>query len=500
LKDDARLAIRNIHVSGHNYAFAWQTLIDRFDKPRQLAMVFVEKLLSAPVHSQESLIGLKEFLVLFSDNVHMLRSLNVPDLGEFLLFVLSSRCLPISTRRQFELKSTGDFPEVAELVDFIKTRIAAFETAGTSSDSCHPPIRLEQSKGSNITQSNFQRKSNAILVSTKPESFAPPKCSFCTGPHVESNCPQFIVLPADERSKLAREKRVCFRCLSSTHWSNKCRARNSCKICSRHHHSLLHPEIPVSTIDVSAALIGQSRQPTVLLGTALIHVQNAAGCMQPVRALIDSASQISVITSGCVDRLGLRWRKWTVPLSGIAGVQVPNVEGVVDCCITLRYAPDDILRITAGILPRVTGTMPSRQFPTSLKEKFAHLALADPEFDCPVSMDLLLVADVFSQVFDGKRVLVDDSLPAAYSSLFGWIIIGLVLDSTMTNYSSHLVSLTVTLEDTIERFWRIEEPELAPPNFTEEGKCEEIYSSKRTRDASGRFVVQLPFRGPIEKE
>jgi len=115
-------------------------------------------------------------------------------------------------------------------------------------------------------------------------------------------------------------------------------------------------------------------------------------------------------------------------------------------------------------------------------------------------VDLLLGADVFSQVFDGKRVLVDDSLPAAYSSLFGWIIIGPVLDSTMTNYSSHLSSFTVSLEDAVEHFWRTEEPGPAPSNFTEEGKCEEINLFERTRDASGRFVVPLPFRGPIEKE
>lgn len=41
---------------------------------------------------------------------------------------------------------------------------------------------------------------------------------------------------------------------------------------------------------------------------------------------------------------------------------------------------------------------------------------------------------------------------------------------------------------------------MAPIDFTENGNCEEIYTTERTRDLSGRFVVPLPFRGPIAEE
>jgi len=44
------------------------------------------------------------------------------------------------------------------------------------------------------------------------------------------------------------------------------------------------------------------------------------------------------------------------------------------------------------------------------------------------------------------------------------------------------VTLTVSLENTVERFWEIEEPE-------------KTYISKRTR-----FVVVLPFLGPVINE
>jgi len=78
-------------------------------------------------------------------------------------------------------------------------------------------------------------------------------------------------------------------------------------------------------------------QPTVLLGTALVYVCDRAGCMQPVHALLVSASQISVMSDLCVERLGLNRIKWTAPLTGLSGVSVPNVDGLVKCTIAPRY-------------------------------------------------------------------------------------------------------------------------------------------------------------------
>lgn len=48
----------------------------------------------------------------------------------------------------------------------------------------------------------------------------------------------------------------------------------------------------------------------------------------------------------------------------------------------------------------------------------------------------------------------------------------------------------------MERFWKVEEPDEVPSSFTEEGKCEEIFSEETYRDSSGRFVVPLPFQAP----
>jgi len=42
-----------------------------------------------------------------------------------------------------------------------------------------------------------------------------------------------------------------------------------------------------------------------------------------------------------------------------------------------------------------------------------------------------------------------------------------------------MTSLLVTsIESLVERFWEVEEPDEIPSSFTEEGKCEEIFSQE----------------------
>jgi len=123
-------------------------------------------------------------------------------------------------------------------------------------------------------------------------------------------------------------------CFGEGHMSFKCPA--SCSICKRRHHALLYRDA-IAKMPVSpAALLGRQEAPTVLLGTALVHVRDTVGSFRTVRALIDSASHISAITSDYCDRLSLRPSRWTVPVSGLSGQKVPDVQGFVQLVVQPR--------------------------------------------------------------------------------------------------------------------------------------------------------------------
>lgn len=182
------------------------------------------------------------------------------------------------------------------------------------------------------------------LIVSKPPISDHNSCICCKGSHTLVSCPQFRdAWSVDERCRWVRDSRLCFNCFGSKHWSNRCLSKARCSVCSRKHHVLLHPhEQKATQSDVmtpsgdtalcASALSSRSDGPlTVLLGTALIHVCDRSGKWQVVRALIDSASQISAITLSCSQQLGLHCASWTTPVSGLAGTPILDVRGITTC-------------------------------------------------------------------------------------------------------------------------------------------------------------------------
>lgn len=504
LQGSASDAIRNIPVSADNYDLAWSTLSSRFHRPRLVATALIDKLLNAPVSSQETLSDLNNFVSTFSENIALLNALNITDLGSFIVFSMAFRCLPASTRKLFESSTPPQFPSVTELLTFVQSRVAILEIAGD-----------HQKKSNNRSQSTshssaFAKKgpfkpTNTSLVISKPSSSKSDSCPNCREKHTITACQKFLLLSVEDRNKWARDNGVCYTCLSTTHWANKCHSKLRCDTCSRKHHTLLHgfstrgqSENASSNADASLCATSMpsraDESSAVLLGTALVHIRDHCGTWQTVRAIIDSASQISAITVSCSTRLGLRLKHWTVPISGLSGATVADVLGTVDCVVQPRFATEPQLRTNAWVLPSITSNMPRRSLVTSVKDRFANLALADPTFDIASPVDVLLGADLFAQIIDGRKVTIAADLPTAFSSIFGWILIGPVLQTDVERHTSLPVSLTVSIENLIENFWRAEEPGIPPPSFTEDGRCEETFVAEHKRLPSGRFAVPLPTR------
>lgn len=220
--------------------------------------------------------------------------------------------------------------------------------------------------------------------------------------------------------------------------------------------------------------------------------------VQTMRALVDSASQVSIITAACVKRLGLKPARWTAPISGLSGTTVAEVQGRVECIVQPRFASDPVLPVQAWVLPTITSDLPQKSLAACVKDRYSNLALADPSFYLTSPIDLLLGGDVYGSIMDGRKVSIDDTLPTAFSSVFGWILIGPVVDPVSYSYQSLPICMTASIEGIMERFWHVEEPEIAPVTFTNEGCCEQIFRDEMTRMPSGRFAVPLPFRGPAD--
>jgi len=140
---------------------------------------------------------------------------------------------------------------------------------------------------------------------------------------------------------------------------------------------------------------------------------------------------------------------------------------------------------------------------SGIKDRYSNLALADPHFDghrISSPIDLLLGGDVYASIMDGRKVSIDNALPSAFSSIFGWILIGPVADSETHTYKSLPVCMTLSLECLMDKFWQVEEPAIVPSTFTDNGQCEKLFSEQVVRLPSGRFSVPLPFRSQVSSE
>ncbi|XP_050547994.1 uncharacterized protein LOC126909605 [Daktulosphaira vitifoliae] len=199
------------------------------------------------------------------------------------------------------------------------------------------------------------------------------------------------------------------------------------------------------------------------------------------------------MTTAFADRLGLPRTRWTQSVTGLSGIQVPDTQGFMTCQMQPRFSSEPVLTVKAWILPSITSNLPRQVITAHVRQNYNNLALADPSFDTPGSIDFLLGADLYSLILNGKRIVVHNDLPAAFGSIFGWVLIG-GAPTTVSLPCLNVVSLTTSLETMLDKFWQVEEPDAAPIDFTNDGKCEKIFCEQCVRLPSGRFSVPLPFR------
>lgn len=513
LSGPALSLIRSIPLSADNYLVAWEALSSRFDNKRMLASAHLDKLFEFKPMSQESVASLMAFIDTFQENVSIIKSLGVDDLASFLLFHMGSRVLHPTTLQLFESSiSRLTIPTFEELIKFVQHRCQILESLKSAVKVDRPERSREKplfrGKSSIPTKSVFTTTSASFKSTSR-------NCSMCNKEdHVLQQCPTFKQLTVDKRREFVTSRKLCFACMHSSHRVDACSSKKSCASCgSRRHNSLLHRNQEKPAVQDSGA-IGINPDPqlssnvttsfsgtalavsTVVLGTAVIHIKDAWGRPHAVRALLDSGSQISAITSDCLARLGLPKRNFSTHIVGLAQNPVAHVQGITTCNFSSHFEPEHVFpSVDLVVLTQITAAMPSSKLPTCVREKYRHLLLADRKFDTPARIDVLFGADVFPRIVRSHAGIEHHlGFPSAFDTMLGWVIFGSI---TNTN-TSPLVTLTTTvvppIGDLLQKFWTVEEPPVPVSPTTEDQWCEEHFLKSTTRDDSGRFCVALPFR------
>ncbi|KAJ8957790.1 hypothetical protein NQ317_005821 [Molorchus minor] len=309
----------------------------------------------------------------------------------------------------------------------------------------------------------------------------------------------------------------------NVHKLSNCNSSSVCRTCNKRHHSLLHFERPVdsgsnrsapsASTDTNNISLGPE-SPTqthtlagfsgtdstsVLLSTARVEVLDIRGHYQIIRAIIDTGSQTSLITQKCANRLGLPRRKIHSEIHGIGSTDVHSQLGCVYISLRPLGKPNSDLTADAIILPRICSDLPGKLLPKDGWSHIRNLTLADPDFDKPGNIDLLLGADLFPLIIQNGRVIGNANEPVALNTIFGFVLMGKFENTKLSHVTQSLLcqSEQQSLNDMLSKFWELENIPNKTAVSPDNELCEQLYLKTVTRAADGRFTVSLPFKDKL---
>eukprot|EP00102_Acyrthosiphon_pisum_P018371 XP_008190100.1 PREDICTED: uncharacterized protein LOC103311961 [Acyrthosiphon pisum] len=504
--------IKSIPLTASNYNIAWNALHKSFENNRLLATAHIDRLFAFSPLKKESTAALATFVNTFRENVAAIKALGIDDISGFLLFYIGARVLDVETRRLYEASiPQSEIPSLDNLLDFVSRRCKILENIGTIAEKVEQNVKsvVKKCKGGVPGKHSLAATSNGT------------KCIFCEQDHPLYRCLAFKQKSVAARRKFVSNNSVCFICLKSGHSAKSCTSTFKCRSCSGKHSTLLHLDMvkPAASGDAESStesteseetkMISTDNTPkfsgatraetTVILGTAIVRVRDSLEKLQTARVLLDIGSQVSAITSECATRLGLKRIKSRIEVSGLSQQPVTKVKGVTQCqFIPLHAEGPQFCASSVIILTHITMQLPSDRLPAAVRERYHHLVLADPEFDVPGPIDMLIGSDLYPHLLQSRADINHTTgLPSAMNTQLGWIVVG-ALDGSPT---PPMVALSATstpeIEGLIQKFWTVEEPNMPDILTTEDEQCEVWFQKSTTRDASGRFVVSLPFRSTV---
>ncbi|GBN91455.1 hypothetical protein AVEN_54442-1 [Araneus ventricosus] len=226
-----------------------------------------------------------------------------------------------------------------------------------------------------------------------------------------------------------------------------------------------------------------------LLSTPVVWVYSPirSGYVQG-RALLDCGSQSHFLTSHFASELGLSRRKINVPISGLSG-STTNAKWIASTIICNGNSSVSSL-IDLLIVPKITDFVPSKVLNIGQLNIPKRSELADPNFDKPGKIDMLIGAELFYKIIKDGKIHFSSKL-LFQNSVFGYIASGTVALNNSEQFCG-LISQRQNIENTLQKFLEIEDLSAERQLNKAAEICEIHFQKTHCRDKNGRYIVQMP--------
>jgi hypothetical protein len=485
VKGEAQKLIVHLAITHDNYITAYNLLKSRFENKRIIVQQHVNTIINLPQVTKGSPASLRQLLDGLSTNLSILQNLDIPvQSWDIILIQLMLSKLDYQSRREWETScKTTNIPTLKEFSDTLTNHCLTLEALSDS----------QKGKSSTIEKPKQSQKS---FVSVKNETTTK-KCLYCNkSNHYLYQCKEFLSLPVSNKIDQINKQKLCKNCLRTNHDADSCKG-GCCRVCgSNIHNTLLHKDtseqLDEINNDVNVLNSSTTLPINVILSTALVQVQDKAGNFTQLRALLDSGSQSNFITESALKMLNLPSYNTNITLSG-----VNNSHSKVNKGTTLIFK-SNFNKFQASVkclvLPKITQNIPASPLVYDTFKIPSNIKLADPTFNKPGPIDLLLGNELFWKVLCvGKVQLGPAKRLIAQNTQLGWILGG-CWDTNKENTKTICTFSSKNLEKQMVKSWQIEEIDHKPILFREHERCEKQFLECHKRLANGKFQVPLMFK------
>ncbi|XP_045772946.1 uncharacterized protein LOC123872610 [Maniola jurtina] len=487
--------LKHVYVLESNYEQAWNILNHRYGNKRLIVNSLLHKLFNLKKLTSPSANHLKNLLDTTTQCLNNLKNQDIPtDSWDQIIIYLVVQKLDTDTHKDWEEYSfredTNRLPTWVELRTFLETKFRSLEM---------------------VNPTTIKAKSFHVTTSEDNDFASPPRtCYMCKADHNLCHCKEFCSLQPSERCEFIKKNRLCYNCMMMGHSVIRCRVPTSCKICHRRHHTLLHTsdgaaenvELHHSLIeeeeaepksekpeesDIAISTHFASGKSTSLLPTALVIVKDDEGHKTILRALVDQGSQANFITERAAQLLKIKRTQAKGTITGVGNTQT-TVNHMAQLEILSKYEEEFKLSINAYIMPtRLTTQLPSKPITSTVYTSHIQgITLADPSFNTPGRIDMLLGVEVYAQILKADILNGPPGSPCAQYTSLGWILFGDIHEETSQE------QILVTHHEFKVDDMRDGDTDITRMYTKDKEDCGNIYKETRNRNEDGRYRTENP--------
>lgn len=488
LTGSAASFIMNVQISDSNYFEVWEDIKGYYDNPRRITMSYLQGLYDLkPVKSQKSS-ELRHLVDTYKNHLRGLKSAGQSENVDLFKIQLLLTKLDDETRMKWEgkMSTVKTLPKLQDLYDMLEKRIRTLEVSTPSSSES---IVKQLSK----TDSKSRPKQHVYSAVKKSQS-----CKRCNEAHSIYKCPIFVESSDEDRLSFINERRLCHNCLQEGHFASKCYSGH-CRVegCNQKHHTILHTALTTKKETCLTSISLLSKLKETMLCTAKLVVFDSNGKPHHVRALLDPGSQRSFMTAATAKKLNLSTLSESLDISGIGKTSSTLTQSVEASIQSSSSKYNQTVKFS--LMEDITESLPQDYIDIKDWKIPKTIQLADPYFNKPGKIDLLLSASIFYDVLDEGILNLGKNEPKLVNTQLGWIVGGgsLCTNVAPRSVACHALSQTA-IDKQIQKFWTIESfPNDQKIRSSEDQECEEHFV-KTCQRLNNRFVVRLPFKNEVQ--